>query len=73
MLEKTRTALALYDECSLEEQARLERSVVEAFAEETSAFNDPDVVLAFVRVGPPVPRLGETELSFLRRMVAKYG
>ena len=73
-LQRTVDALAELDafieenDCTL---SRLERAVNDAFALDTIGFNDPATV-ATMRVGGPTPRMGETDVSFIRQMARRF-
>ena len=52
-----------------DELDRLGHEVGIAFGEETKDRNDPATCAAVIRPGPKTPPLGETDVSFVRRMV----
>lgn len=60
-----------YDDKYIEEIEALERAVGEAFGEDTKDRNNPQTCAEVIRAGPPSPSPG-SELSFVRRMVAKW-
>lgn len=55
-----------------DERARLAREVGVAFGEETKDRNDPQTCTDLIRPGPSTPPLGETDVSFVRRMVRDW-
>ena len=56
----------------LEMEGRLGEAVGATYGEDTKGFNSPQTCRQCVRPGPATPPVGQ-ELSFVRRMVAKYG
>jgi hypothetical protein len=68
-LQRTADAIAAYDANPTEAKAK---AVGVAFGLDTADRNDPETCAALVRPGPPTPALGETDVSFVRRMVRQW-
>lgn len=74
-LRRTRDALDAFDASDEDwrDDGPLGRAVGVAFGLDTADRNDPEVCAALIRPGPRGVRPGNSDVSFVRRMVRKYG
>jgi len=72
-LSRTEAAIKAFDGAAeLDKKNELAQAVGRTYGQDTIDRNDPETCTALVRPGPPTPSLGETDVSFVRRMVRKW-